>query len=129
MKTYNCKYCGRENKWKYSTTNTYCNNKCQKEYEYKCFVSTWLIEGSLPNTYTRQLPPWVKRYVRNAACGCSECGINTWNNKKIVLEIDHIDGDHRNNSVNNLRAICPNCHSQTDTYKSRNRGKGRDLRS
>ena len=50
------------------------------------------------------------------------------NEKKIVLEVDHIDGLHYNNTVDNLRLICPNCHSQTDTYKNKNNGNGRKYR-
>lgn len=51
---------------------------------------------------------------------CSECGISEWMNKKIVLEIDHVDGNFLNNLQNNLRFLCPNCHSQTDNFKSKN---------
>ena len=48
---------------------------------------------------------------------CAECSISgMWNDKPLTLEIDHIDGNWRNNSVKNLRFLCPNCHSQTDTY-------------
>lgn len=47
---------------------------------------------------------------------CS-CGINEWNSKKLNLEVDHIDGDNENNELLNLRFLCPNCHSQTNTYK------------
>jgi hypothetical protein len=43
----------------------------------------------------------------------------------INLEIDHKDGDPYNNHHSNLRLICPNCHSQTNTFKNRNKGKGR----
>ncbi len=54
---------------------------------------------------------------------CSECGIPpVWNNKKLVLQLDHIDGDRLNNSRDNLRLLCPNCHSQTHTFST---GKNR----
>lgn len=47
---------------------------------------------------------------------CKECGINKWLGKKISLQLDHEDGDRTNNLINNLRLLCPNCHSQTPTY-------------
>ncbi len=43
---------------------------------------------------------------------CVECGIDTWNDKLITLEIDHIDGQYWNNQRDNLQFLCPNCHSQ-----------------
>lgn len=48
---------------------------------------------------------------------CSECNLKTvWRDRRLTLQIDHIDGDVLNNSKDNLRFLCPNCHSQTDTY-------------
>jgi len=53
---------------------------------------------------------------------CVECGIgNEYNGKPITLELDHINGDNLDNKLENLRILCPNCHSQTPTYKSKNR--------
>ena len=127
MKTFNCKNCIKENKWSYSTTNTYCDNKCQREYEYSQRIKNWLTEGQA--NFGNQTPRWAKRYLLEQCDGkCQICGISEWNEKPIVLECDHIDGDHKNNAPNNLRMICPNCHSQTDTYKAKNTGNGRESR-
>ena len=53
---------------------------------------------------------------------CEECGIeDKWNGKDIVLELDHINGDKYDNRLENLRILCPNCHSQTETFRGRNR--------
>ncbi|MFF4080872.1 HNH endonuclease [Streptomyces sp. NPDC001777] len=55
---------------------------------------------------------------------CSMCGTEPlWRDRPLPLEVDHIDGDWRNNRPRNLRLLCPNCHSVTDTY--RGRGKAR----
>ena len=51
---------------------------------------------------------------------CEICGITTWNGKTLSLEIDHINGINNDNRLENLRFLCPNCHSQTTTYGSRN---------
>ena len=55
---------------------------------------------------------------------CALCG-NTglWNNKKLILQVDHINGEHDDNRLENLRFLCPNCHSQTDTYCGKNMSK------
>ena len=53
---------------------------------------------------------------------CTECGLtNNWNNKKIVLQLDHINGVNDDHRLENLRFLCPNCHSQQDTYAAKNR--------
>lgn len=59
---------------------------------------------------------------------CQVCKNTLWCDKPIPLELDHIDGDYNNNSLENLRLICPNCHAQTPTYKSKNNGNGRHYR-
>lgn len=47
---------------------------------------------------------------------CSICKIKTWQNKSLVLQLDHINGKNNDNRIKNLRLLCPNCHSQTDNY-------------
>lgn len=55
---------------------------------------------------------------------CLICGISEWNGKPITLELDHIDGNSSNNVRENVRLLCPNCHSQTDNWRGRNINKG-----
>ena len=54
---------------------------------------------------------------------CEICHNSHWNNKRIYLEIDHIDGDNKNNRLENLRVLCRNCHSQTETFTRRKNKK------
>lgn len=51
---------------------------------------------------------------------CAICGTKEWNGKTLSLELDHINGINNDNRLENLRFLCPNCHSQTTTYGSRN---------
>ena len=52
---------------------------------------------------------------------CEKCkNIGEWNNKKLILHLDHINGINTDNRIENLRFLCPNCHSQTDTYSGKN---------
>lgn len=51
---------------------------------------------------------------------CECCGLTEWQGKPLSLEIHHIDGNHKNNVRENLQILCPNCHAQTETWRSRN---------
>ena len=65
----------------------------------------------------------LRRYIINNRLleyKCSCCGISSWNGKTLSLELDHINGVNNDNRLENLRFLCPNCHSQTNTYGSRN---------
>ena len=57
---------------------------------------------------------------------CNHCGIDSWNGKPITLELEHKDGNHSNNHRSNLECICPNCHSQTETWRGRNKQSKRN---
>jgi hypothetical protein len=61
---------------------------------------------------------------------CTRCG---WGERhpltgKVPVEVEHIDGNWRNNAPSNLTLLCPNCHSLTSTYRALNRGRGRPMR-
>jgi hypothetical protein len=52
---------------------------------------------------------------------CETCGCTSWQGKQINLELHHADGNRQNHMLNNLKLLCPNCHSQTDTYRAKNK--------
>lgn len=57
------------------------------------------------------------KILENKCCECSNTG--EWNGKPMTLELDHINGDSNDNSLENLRILCPNCHSQTPTFRKK----------
>jgi hypothetical protein len=79
-----------------------------------------ILSGEHPSFQTYKLK---NRLLKEAILinKCAICGINSWNNKQLNLELDHIDGNRTNHTLVNLRLLCPNCHAQTDTYRSKNR--------
>ena len=77
----------------------------------------------------------IERFVRNylfqiRGRKCENCGWDKVNETTGVcpVEIDHIDGDAKNCHIDNLRILCPNCHSLTSTFRNLNKGRGKRLR-
>jgi hypothetical protein len=62
-----------------------------------------------------------KSLIKSKGNTCQNCNSSTWLDKKIPLEVHHIDGNKVNNSEINLQLLCPNCHALTANYRNRKR--------
>lgn len=78
-----------------------------------------ILKGKYPSyqTYKLKIRLLTEGYKENK---CEECDIENWNGKKLNIELDHIDGDRTNHLLKNLKMLCPNCHSQTETFRAKN---------
>lgn len=74
------------------------------------------------NGYGHQGKYIIKRLVDGGykEYKCENCGISEWDGKPLRLQIHHINGEHNDNRLENLQLLCPNCHTQTDTYARNN---------
>jgi hypothetical protein len=78
-----------------------------------------ILEGKHPYYQTNKLRVrLIKEGIKKEMC--EMCGITDWNGKPVSFELDHIDGNSHNHKLENIRIVCPNCHSQTETYRARN---------
>lgn len=105
----------------FNRRNLYCSESCRIVARNKRIMLR-LSSGQCGDESARQ------SFRRIAEKRCTICGNTFWNDKPIPLVVDHIDGNHNNNYITNLRMICCNCDAQLSTYKGRNKGHGRVLR-
>lgn len=106
------------------SSNRYCGASCLMRERYDKFINEWLDgQHGGHNGRTFQLSKHVRRYLHETrGTACSECG---WDKKhpvdgSVLTEVDHIDGNASNCRPENLRILCPNCHSMTPTFRARN---------
>ena len=104
----------------------FCTNKCQNIFQTRVKTEEnikLLIEGKLSDVCRHRIKKTMLAYgIPNK---CAICKITDWLGKPIPFILDHINGKSDNNKLENLRLLCSNCDSQTDTYKGKNKGQGR----
>jgi Zn finger protein HypA/HybF involved in hydrogenase expression len=116
--SYICQVCGTSFKRKTSTYNKFCGVLCSgKARTQKAIERIEAGNGSVTTNAT------IRTYLtetRDPNCEKCGCGV-VWCELPLTLHVDHIDGDSDNMSLNNVRLLCPNCHSQTPNYGSKNK--------
>ena len=91
----------------------------KQTYQAKYSLDEILIENSSYANITRL----KERLIREGRMEykCKNCGIVEWLGQPLSLHLDHINGINNDHRIENLRFLCPNCHSQTETYAGRNK--------
>ena len=93
-----------------------------KDMSSKSIPLNEILEGKHPQFQSNKLRVrLLKEGIKDYKCEC--CSNTIWNGKPIPLELNHIDGNCHNHILSNLEIICPNCHSQTSTFRGRNINK------
>ncbi len=111
--------------------------ECRLAFGFSAAAWTDAVRRGVLNARARQMP--LAEVIRSAksrthlkrrllAAGilancCEECGISDWRGQPLAIQIDHVNGDGLDNRLENLRMLCPNCHSQTLTFAGRNTRK------
>lgn len=83
-----------------------------------------ILEGKHPTFKTKRIK---ERLLQEGLIEekCTKCGVgDDWQDERLVLELDHINGVRDDHRFKNLRLLCPNCHSQTPTFRGRNKNNG-----
>ena len=114
-----CLNCGKE----ISRGSKFCNSTCYAEYERKQYIERWKRGQESGIIGKDGIATAVRKYMfEKYNNSCQLCGWSSVNpyTGLIPLQIHHIDGNCKNNSEENLQLLCPNCHSLTENFGSRN---------
>lgn len=109
-----CLACGAE--IKSYAHRKYCNNVCQVMYQRRLKIDEWFAH---PERFTTGVTKWMRDYLletRGTRCEDCRSAPRSRRTGKAMLQIDHVDGDRRNNRIENHKILCASCHTQTETW-------------
>ena len=113
-----CKCCNKD-----TNNKVFCSNKCQQSHRKQLLKEDFLKGKYVGKPVFFRTGEWTKELIiETYGYKCCVCEISEWNDKPLTLEVDHIDGKAHNNTIENLRLICPNCHSQSSNFRAKNIG-------
>jgi 5-methylcytosine-specific restriction endonuclease McrA len=124
-----CKCCGK--RLYADSKGMFCSRVCSHKYKRQIFIKAWFENTIVGTDRNHILCTNIRTYLlEKEHYKCSSCGWGKQNayTKAVPLTIHHKDGNYKNNRPSNLEVLCPNCHSLTEFYGSRNRGRGRENR-
>ena len=127
-KSYKCVVCGIMTS--HLLKERFCCRKCKSQEAYDNFIAKWQA-GEIEGGTWQKVHPYVRRWLmKRCKEKCEQCAWSVRHTVtgRIPLQVDHIDGNPYNHKQNNLRVLCPNCHSLTATFGALNKGNGRKER-
>lgn len=121
-----CKNCGNP-MIMYTPNRLFCCRECYNQYRESRHIERWK-EGKVPGTVGYNCSSPVRKYLfKKHGNSCQICGWGETNpfTGRIPLQVHHINGDSLDNNEENLMLLCPNCHSLTENFGSRNKNSPR----
>lgn len=117
-KSKNCIICGGP------ANHLFCGTICSTEHRRRAKINDWLTNPKSITKISASIRNYILEEQNNV---CAICGMKQeWNGQQLKFICDHISGNNKDHSRQNLRMICPNCDSQLPTFKSKNKGNGRE---